>query len=317
MLVPAAAFFAALAVTLLLTPLVRSAAVDADLLDQPGGRKIHVRAIPRLGGAAMLVAFGVAVAVGLGVAAVTGADGGDLLALPLLPILLGVGIVGAVGLVDDLRDLSPVAKLGGQLLASVVVVALGLRLDEIGTPWGGVALGLLGPVITVGWLVAVANAVNLIDGLDGLAAGVSLAALVAFGVIAAMLGAPVVLLLAAAAAGAVLAFLVYNRPPASIIMGDAGAMFLGMLLGAMAVALVNARPAHIALPTAIVALGVPLADMAWAILRRLAAGRSVFAADSSHIHHQLMGLGLSRGRVTIVLVGASALLGLVAVLLAR
>ncbi|MEO8247262.1 MAG: MraY family glycosyltransferase [Chloroflexota bacterium] len=313
MIAPLVAFAVAAAVTLLLTPFIRSAAVDADLLDQPGGRKIHVRAIPRLGGAAMVAAFGIAVAIGLLVASPVAPAATRI----LLPALLGIGLVAAVGLVDDLRDLSPLAKLVGQLAAAIAVVGLGLSFRDLSTPWGMVSLGVLGPVITIGWLVAVANAVNLIDGLDGLAAGVSLATLLAFAAIAAMLGATVVLLLCAAGAGAVLAFLAYNRPPASIIMGDAGSMFLGMLLATAAVALVEARPAHIALPTAVLALGVPLADVVFAILRRLAAGRSVFAADSSHIHHQLMARGLRPGQVTLLLVAASGLLGLLAVLLAR
>lgn len=307
------AFGVATAVTLLLTPFIRSAAVEADLLDQPGGRKIHVRAIPRLGGAAMVVAFGLAVLVGL----LVGDGGAPLRNGIVLPALVGIGLVALVGLIDDLRDLSPIAKLAGQLVAAIAVVALGLSFHDLATPWGSVSLGVLGPLITIGWLVAVANAVNLIDGLDGLAAGVALATLLAFGAIAALLGATSVLLLCAAGAGAVLAFLAYNRPPASIIMGDAGSMFLGMLLATSAVALVESRPAHIALPTAVLALGVPLADMAWAILRRLAAGRSIFAADSSHIHHQLMARGLGRGQVTVLLIAASCLLGLVAVLLAR
>jgi UDP-GlcNAc:undecaprenyl-phosphate GlcNAc-1-phosphate transferase len=317
MLAPVVALLVALVVTLVVTPLVRRAAVDADLLDEPGGRKIHVRAVPRLGGAAMLGAFAVAVAAGVVAASSAGVDLGALGDSALVPALVGIAIIGGVGLLDDLRDLSPLVKLVGQLVAAGAVVALGLSFTEVGTPWGGISLGLLGPVITVGWLVAVANAVNLIDGLDGLAAGVSLACLAAFAAMAAMLDVPPVLLLTAAGAGAVLGFLVFNRPPATIIMGDAGSMFLGMLLGVAAVALVVARPDHIAIPTAVLVIGVPLADMTWAILRRLASGKSVFTADSNHIHHQLMASGLGRGQVTLLLVAASAVLGLVGFLLAR
>ena len=317
MLAPVVALLVAFGVTLVATPLIRRAAVEADLLDEPGGRKIHVRAVPRLGGAAMLGAFGLAVAAALLAAALAGVDLAALANGALVPALAGIAIIGVVGLVDDIRDLSPIVKLVGQVAAAVAVVLLGLSFSEVSTPWGGVSLGLMGPVITVGWLVAVANAVNLIDGLDGLAGGVSLACLAAFAAMAATLDVPAVLLLTAAGGGAVLGFLVFNRPPASIIMGDAGSMFLGMLLGISAVALVGARPDHIAIPTAVVVLGVPLADMTWAILRRLASGKSVFAADSSHIHHQLIGRGLGHGQVTVVLVAASAILGLVGFLLTR
>ncbi len=160
------------------------------------------------------------------------------------------------------------------------------------------------------------NAVNLVDGLDGLAAGVSLAALLSFAAIAQLLDAPLVVLVTLAGAGAVAAFLLFNRPPASIIMGDAGSMFLGMLLGTSAVALATAEPRGISLPAAIAVLGVPLADTTWAVVRRLAAGRSIFAADNGHIHHRLLALGLGQGAVTLVLVAASAVLGLLALLTA-
>jgi UDP-GlcNAc:undecaprenyl-phosphate GlcNAc-1-phosphate transferase len=306
----AVAFVVALVSSLVATPLVRDAAERRDLLDEPGGRKIHARAVPRLGGAAMLLAFFLAVAVGVAADSATG--GGHLLAM-----LAGIGIVSAVGLVDDLRDLPPLVKLAGQLVAAIVTVVLGLSLSELAWFGGTVQLGWAGPIITVVWLVAVANAVNLIDGLDGLAGGVSLATLLAFATIALMREQAPVLLCALAAAGAVIAFLAHNRPPASIIMGDAGSMFLGMLLGTSSVALVAADPGRITPLLVIIALAVPLADMTWAVVRRLASRKSIFTADSNHIHHQLMARGLGQGQVTLLLVAASAVLGLVAVLLAR
>ena len=306
----AVAFVVALVSSLVATPLVRDAAERRDLLDEPGGRKIHVRAVPRLGGAAMLLAFFLAVAVGVAADSATG--GGHLVAM-----LAGIGIVSAVGFVDDLRDLPPLVKLAGQLVAAIVTVVLGLSLSELAWFGGTVQLGWAGPIITVVWLVAVANAVNLIDGLDGLAGGVSLATLLAFATIALMREQAPVLLCALAAAGAVIAFLAHNRPPASIIMGDAGSMFLGMLLGTSSVALVAADPGRITPLLVIIALAVPLADMTWAVVRRLASRKSIFTADSNHIHHQLMARGLGQGQVTLLLVAASAVLGLVAVLLAR
>jgi UDP-GlcNAc:undecaprenyl-phosphate GlcNAc-1-phosphate transferase len=207
MLVPVTAFAVAHAGALVLTPLVRAAAVDAELLDEPGGRKIHARAIPRLGGAAMLVAFGVAVAAGLLASQLTGQEL-DGVTAQLAPMLVGIALVAAVGLFDDLRDLRPLAKLAGQLLASVAVVALGLSFSDLTTPWFTIHLGAFGPLLTIAWLVAVANAVNLIDGLDGLAGGVSLATLLAFGGISASLDAPMVILVTAASSGAVSGVLV-------------------------------------------------------------------------------------------------------------
>lgn len=316
MLLPGVALLVGFGVALVLTPVVRAAAVDRALLDEPGGRKVHVRAIPRLGGAAMLIAFFTALAAAAVVGAIAGGTASQTIAWDRLwPILAGIGLVGAVGVLDDLRDLRARAKLAGQLVAAVVVVVLGLSLGKVSLPWGVVELGAAAPVLTVVWLVAVVNAVNLIDGLDGLAGGVSLTALLALAATGALLGAPLVVLVTLAGAGAVAAFLLYNRPPASIIMGDAGSMFLGMLLGTSAVALATAEPRAMPPLAAILVLGIPLADTTWAVVRRVAAGRSVFDADSGHIHHRLMARGLGQGVVTLVLVAASAALGLLAFLL--
>jgi UDP-GlcNAc:undecaprenyl-phosphate GlcNAc-1-phosphate transferase len=262
----------------------------------------------------MLVGFGLAIAVGLVIAAASGNATDD---PALVPILVGIGLVGAVGLVDDLRDLRARTKLAGQLVAALVVVLLGLSFGRIGLPWGTVELGWVGPILTVAWLVAVMNALNLIDGLDGLAGGVALAAMVAFALVALMVGAPTPLLVTATGAGAVLGFLAYNRPPATIIMGDAGSMALGLLVGAAGVALVNAAPERVSPLVVLVALGLPLFDMLWAILRRFVAGRPIFVADSNHVHHQLLAAGLSRTVAMLVLVVVAALLGLGALLLVR
>jgi len=308
----AAAFLVALAVGIAIVPLVRTLAIERELLDEPGGRKVHATAVPRLGGVAMLTAFLFAIGASLGLA------GPPLPGFPRL-VALVVGVVGVstLGLIDDVRPLKANRKLLGQLLVASVAVALGLRVSVLSTPFGTLDLGFAGALITIAWLVGIVNAVNLVDGLDGLAGSVSLTVMVAYLLIAATVGATLPALVMGAGAGAVLAFLVYNRPPASIIMGDSGSMFLGFLLAGTAVWLLVEAPFRVSAAGLVLALGVPIADTAYAVVRRLLAGQSVFTPDSRHIHHQLVASGSAVPFVVLVLAGASAVLGLLAVVLSR
>jgi UDP-GlcNAc:undecaprenyl-phosphate GlcNAc-1-phosphate transferase len=310
----AVAFAAALIVALAGVPLVRRLAIERELLDEPGGRKVHATAVPRLGGAAMLCAF----FIGLGAALWLGTLGGARPALAGVPaLLLGVVAVSVLGLLDDLFSLPALAKLVGQTVVAVLVVSLGLRVETLAMPWGTLELGLAGAVISVAWLVAIVNAMNLVDGLDGLAGSVALTAMLAYGVIGLVIGADGPPLLLASGCGAVLGFLFYNRPPASIIMGDTGSMFLGFLLAGTAILLSSAAPGRASVVGLVLALALPIADTLFAIVRRLLAGQSVFAADSRHIHHQMVASGTSPIRVVLILGAASAICGALGVLLTR
>ena len=222
-----------------------------------------------------------------------------------------------VGVVDDVRGMRALVKLSLQVATATVAWWLGLSIDRLHLPWGIVELGILSLPITVAWIVGVINAVNLIDGLDGLASGVVLTALGAFGLLAAVDGVDPTLPLIAATAGAAVGFLAYNLHPASIIMGDTGSMFLGFVVAAIGISLTQdgVHPVNPWVP--IVALGVPILDTAWAIVRRTARGEPFFVADRGHIHHQLLRRGLSQRDAMLILTAASAGLGVVAVLLAQ
>jgi UDP-GlcNAc:undecaprenyl-phosphate GlcNAc-1-phosphate transferase len=309
-------FATALVVGLIATPLVRGLAESRGLLDEPGGRKVHIVAIPRLGGVAMAIAFGVAIGVAILVSPDLNSVGG------LRPnrapaILVGVAILLVVGVVDDVRGMRALVKLTFQILAAVVTFWLGLSVERLHLPWGIVELGVFALPVTVAWIVAVINAVNLIDGLDGLASGVVLTALGAFGLLAAVDGVDPTLPLIAATSGAAVGFLAYNLHPATIIMGDTGSMFLGFVVAAIGLSLTQdgVRPIDPWVP--IVALGVPIIDTAWAILRRTARGEPFFVADRGHVHHQLLRRGLSQRDAMLILTAASAGLAVVAVLLAQ
>ncbi len=309
----AIAFLVALTAAALLIPLIRRWAAARGLLDKPGGRKVHVQPVPRLGGVAIAVGFYLGVAIALLL------PSGSLQppSMDHIPaILVGGAILVATGVADDLVSLSPLVKLLAQLLAAVAAAALGLSLHALSLPWGGtLQLGWLSLPLTVVWIVALVNAINLIDGLDGLAAGVVLIALVAFFVIAPNHAA--VTLIVGAAAGATLGFLVYNLHPASIIMGDAGSMLLGFLTAAVGIAVASPGSGFVPIYVPIVVLALPLGDMVWAVLRRSIGGRSVFVADAGHVHHRLLRGGLSQREVVVLLHLVAAVFAAIGVLLGR
>jgi UDP-GlcNAc:undecaprenyl-phosphate GlcNAc-1-phosphate transferase len=309
-------FAVALVVGLFVTPLVRSAAHRLELLDMPGGRKVHQVPVPRLGGVAMAIAFGVAI----GLATLASPDLGETAGLRpnrAPAILAGVGLLFVVGIVDDIRGMRAMVKLGLQVAAAVVAWGLGLSLDRLFLPWAIVDLGPLALPITVAWIVGVINAVNLIDGLDGLASGVALSVLGAFGLLAAVDGVDPTLPIIAATVGAAVGFLAYNLHPATIIMGDTGSMFLGFVVAAVAISLTQDGVRPVAPWVPIVALGIPLLDTVWAVVRRTARGEAFFVADRGHIHHLLLRRGLSQRDAMLTLTALSGALALVAFGLAQ
>ena len=272
--------------------------------------------IPRLGGVAMAIAFGTAMGVAILLSPDLDAVGG------LRPnrapaILAGASLLLVVGVIDDIRGMRALVKLTFQVAAAVIAWWMGLRIEWLFLPWDMVNVGILTLPLTVAWIVGVINAVNLIDGLDGLASGVALTALGAFGLLAAVDGVDPTLPLIAAMIGAAVGFLAYNLHPATIIMGDTGSMFLGFVIGALAISITQDGVNPVAPWVPIIALGLPIADTAWAVVRRTAAGEHFFVADRGHIHHQLLRVGLSQRDAMLLLTAVSAGLAVVAVMLGQ
>jgi UDP-GlcNAc:undecaprenyl-phosphate GlcNAc-1-phosphate transferase len=309
-------FAVALVVGLFITPVVRGAAHRFGLLDYPGGRKVHQVPVPRLGGVGMAIAFGVAI----GAATLVSPDLGATAVLRpnrAMAILAGVSLLLVIGVVDDTRGMRALVKLGLQVAAVTVAWALGLSVDTLFLPWGIVYLGWLSLPVTVAWVVGVINAVNLIDGLDGLASAVVLTVLAAFGLLAAADGVDPTLPIIAATGGAAFGFLAYNLHPASIIMGDTGSMFLGFVVAAVGISLTQDGLSPVAPWIPMIALGVPILDTLWAVVRRTARGEPFFVADRGHIHHQLLRRGLSQRDAMLVLTAVSAALATLAVVVAQ
>jgi UDP-GlcNAc:undecaprenyl-phosphate GlcNAc-1-phosphate transferase len=311
------AFIIATVVSIFLTPLVRAVALRIGAVSSPGGRHIHVRIVPRLGGIAIFVAlmtpliglFFVESAVALVIRAQTTQVAG---------LLIGGGLMGLVGLMDDTRGLRASHKLFAQLAASAVAFHFGFRIDAIAIPGlGDLQMGAFALPITMLWISGVVNAVNLIDGLDGLAAGVVFFAGVTNFVVAQLAGSVFVALIMAAMLGALFGFLFYNYNPARIFMGDSGSYFLGYVLATTSLAgALQKESTAVSLLIPVVALGIPITDTLLTIVRRFVERRPIFAADRGHIHHKLLDLGLTHRRVVLLIHGLSIVLTLAAIGLA-
>ena len=265
-------------------------------------------AVPRFGGLALAVAF-------LAVTIVHGFvhDWRCLAQSGTAAIIITSLAMFAVGFWDDLKPLGARKKLLLQIIIALAAYALGLQVNAIKDPFSGtvISLDVLGPVLTVIWLVAMTNLVNLVDGIDGLAGGVALMlmcllAYVGYG------GVEMQLVIAAGMAGALLAFLRFNFPPARIYLGDGGAYFLGFLIGAMTIANSHKGTVLAALIAPVIALGLPIIDTSLAIIRRGLSGLPLFRADRKHIHHRLMQRGLSRTKTVLLLYAVSVAFLLVA-----
>lgn len=295
----------------LTVPLATRLAYRIGAIDEPGARKIHSQPTPRLGGLAVYAGF-------LGGLLVLYFLGG--LPSRYLGLLVGGTLIFLVGVVDDVRSLSPRLKLVGQILAALVVLPFGISIAFVTHPWHHgflLHLGFWGFPLTVFWIVAVTNAVNLIDGLDGLATGIGLIGAVTLASVAALAGDKIAVLPALILAAALLAFLPFNFHPARIFLGDCGAMFIGFILACGAIIGVAKTATAVTLITPAVILGIPLCDTLFAILRRYKNGRHIFRPDREHLHHRLLAIGLSHRAAVLVVYGVSALLGLSAILLTR
>ncbi|HYM79845.1 MAG TPA: MraY family glycosyltransferase [Candidatus Limnocylindria bacterium] len=303
---------AAFALSLILTPLVRTLARRLGALDRPGPRRIHAEPVPTLGGLAFAAAV---LAVVWGAYALPGPA--RLLEIrPIVGFTLATLPILALGVLDDLRGAPPWLKLAVQALASVILFQFGYGVPTITNPFDGpIETGALNLPLTVAWVLIVINAINLIDGLDGLAAGVVAIAAGTLWVVARTHADFYVMFLCAPLIGAMLGFLRYNFPPARIFMGDTGSHFLGLMLAAVSLLENRKGTATVTLLFPLVAMGVPIADGALAFVRRLLKGQPVFRADSEHVHHRLLRLGLSPRNAVLVLWYLSGYLGLLAVAL--
>ena len=305
----ATALITALLISFVATPVVKSLAQKVGAVDVPkDGRRMHDHPIPRMGGLAIFLGFTLAVLVF--------AD----LTRQLQGMLLGAVIIVVLGIFDDIYALSAKLKFVVQIAAACVAVFSGNRIEVLSNPnifsenpyW---TLGSLAVPLSVIWIVAITNAVNLIDGLDGLAVGVATISSLTMLVIAMLVSENVVALMMAALAGGCIGFMPYNLNPAKIFMGDTGSTFLGFVLATVSIQGLFKFYTIISFAVPFLMLGLPLFDTCFAILRRLAKGQSPMAPDRSHVHHRLIDMGFNQKQAVAILYVISAILGLSAVVL--
>ncbi len=291
------------------TPFIKRIATRADIVDKPDeARRVHKKATPLLGGLAMFYGFIVSV----------------MLFSPvdksIRGMVLGALVILIVGIVDDAKQLSAKVKLPFQILAALILILHDIQIDVISVPQfikdsGVISLGFWGIPLTILWVVGVTNAVNLIDGLDGLAAGVSSIACMSLFCIALIVGEQEVALITAALAGACFGFLPYNFNPAKIFMGDTGSTFLGFVLACVSIMGLFKSYAVISFAVPFLVLGLPLFDTGFAIVRRMAAGKPIMSPDREHLHHKVLDMGFSQKKTVSIIYLMCTVLGLCAVVL--
>lgn len=306
------AFLIALGVVLILTPAVIFLAEKTGAVDEPDARKVHKYPIPRIGGVGIFLAFLTAL---IGVELIVHVGRENL--HEIRGLLISGGLMFLVGIIDDYKNLPAKVKLCGQILAALVlVIGFDVRVDFITDPRGDVIyLEWLAVPATLFWLVGLTNTVNLIDGLDGLAAGVAGLAATTIFLVALQQNFYLITILTAALAGAAFGFLFYNTNPARIFMGDSGSLFLGFMLAGISIIGAVKSAATIALIVPILALGIPILDTTFAILRRYLGGQPIFKPDKGHLHHRLLRLGFTQRQAVFLMYVISAMLGLSAIAL--
>ena len=304
------AFAVSLLVAYVITPPVKRFAEKVGAIDVPrDNRRVHDHPIPRMGGLAIFIGFVLSLIFFVP------------MSTKVLGLLVGSVIIAVMGGVDDIVSLNPWVKLAGQIVAALVAIRCGLVFDVISNPnifaeETYIEIGWLSIPLTMLWIVGCTNAVNLIDGLDGLAVGVSAISSMTMLIVSLFVSEPVVSIILAALTGACLGFMPYNLNPAKIFMGDVGSQLLGFVLSTASIMGLFKLHAIITFFVPLLALALPLADTIFAFFRRILHGQSPFKADKGHFHHRLLAMGLNQKQVVAVLYGISAVLGLLAVLMA-
>lgn len=320
----AIAFLLAFITAFVITPYTIRLAQKVGAVDYPNDRRINKKPMPRLGGLAVIAGFMVS-AIYLIITMsiekkVNFAEDG--LNRKLIGCLLGAIILGITCYIDDVKDIKPLVKLAGQVIAAIVVVSSGVLIDNFTIPFkeNNVMLNeVFSFVLTVGWIVGITNAINLIDGLDGLSSGITLISCISLLIIFALNESPLIaIILITALAGAIVGFLPYNFNPAKTFIGDVGSNFMGFAIAVISILGVAKTYTAIVIIAPIIVLALPIFDTLWAIVRRIVKTKSikgVFKADKGHLHHRLMAKGYTQKQAVLILYGITATLGMVAIIL--
>jgi UDP-GlcNAc:undecaprenyl-phosphate GlcNAc-1-phosphate transferase len=304
-------YLGATILTIIITPVIIRVARQFNIVDNPGIRKVHSRPVPRIGGVAIFASMiGIVIPV-LFLPNIIG-DSFRLIQSKIFILLLAAGFIFFVGLLDDIKGLRVRTKLWGQLAAAIMICSVGIRVETIDiTDKLVFNFGWFSWPLTILWVVGITNAVNLSDGLDGLAAGISAIACGVIALLAICNGQTIMAMLMLALLGSLTGFLFFNFDPAKVFMGDSGSLFLGFTIASSSVLCATKIETVAGLALPILALGLPILDTLFSMLRRFLERRSLFAPDRGHFHHRLLDLGLHQRQAVItaylVTLGATGL----------
>ena len=320
----AIAFLLAFITAFVITPYTIRLAIKVGAVDIPADRRVNKKPMPRLGGIAVIAGFLVsAVYLIISMYIEKKIDfTTDGLTPKLVGFFIGLVILGITCFIDDVKGIKPIVKLIGQILAAIAVTSSGLLIDNFTIPFKENNLVLnevFSYILTIGWIVGITNAINLIDGLDGLSSGITLIACISLLIIFSLNESPLIaIVLITALAGAIVGFLPYNFNPAKTFIGDVGANFMGYAIAVISILGVAKTYTAIVIIAPIIVLALPTFDTLWAIVRRIAKTKSlkgVFKADNGHLHHKLMARGYTQKQSVLILYGITATLGMVAIIL--
>ena len=294
------------AVSFIMTPMVKRFAESIGAVDEPGDRRVNTETIPRMGGLAIFCGFTLAMLIF--------AD----LTKQVEGILLGSLVIVIMGALDDIYNLKPWIKLLAQICAATICVLFGVVVNGV-SGMGSADTVYIGNIaayfITIAWIVVSTNAINLIDGLDGLACGMSAISALTLLIISLLVSEMNVTVMLGCLLGACIGFLPYNWNPAKIFMGDVGSQLLGFLLSTISLVGLFKMHAFVTMLVPLLALAVPLADTCFAFFRRIIRGQSPFHADKGHFHHRLLALGFTQRQVVVMLYGVSVFMGIIAIMM--
>ena len=321
----AIAFLIAFIISIMLTPYTIRIAEKIGAVDIPRDkRRMHTREMPKFGGPAVIIGFLVSVVYLLIVMSIENSI--DLFTnehygIKLIGLFLGIAVMTIVGIIDDTKTLKPIPKLLGQILAAIVIVAFGIKIEQVTIPFL-YEIGLtevFSNLLTILWIVGITNAINLIDGLDGLSSGITLIACISLLIIFCLNESPLIaIILITALIGALVGFLPFNFAPAKTFIGDTGSNFLGFMLAVISILGIAKTYTIAVIVLPVIVLGLPISDVLFAIIRRIIKNKSlkaVFKADKGHLHHKLVAKGFSQKQAVLILYGISAAFGMFAVIL--
>ena len=318
------AFLLAFIVSFMTTPYSIKIAKKVGAIDIPKDeRRMHGKTMPKLGGIAVIAGFLVSSIYLICIMVIENSlnlFGEEQYLKKLLGLFLGIIVIAAVGVADDIKTLKPYQKLFGQILAAAIVVAFGIQIEHINIPTI-TRIGLskeFSILITIIWIVGITNAINLMDGLDGLSSGITLISCISLLIIFALNYSPIIaIILTTSLIGALVGFLPFNFAPAKTFIGDTGSNFLGFMLAVISIIGVAKTYTAMVIVLPMLVLGLPILDVVWAIARRIIKGKSlkaIFKADNGHVHHKLVQKGFTQKQAVLILYGISAACGIFAII---